>query len=217
MAATPSFNPPPPPGARPPIDRGRIRPGRWLYVLAAVIGVGSIVAAVLFFVSALRPAFDDLTPLVTPQSVTIALESGDERTIYQQVRGAEAGSGNAGSASLDCDVSAAESEARIALDRAGSSTLTRGEDEYIGEFDFSVNRAGRYRVTCRSTEETNPRVPMAVGPHLSALGIIGSVFGVLGALFGGGFLTVLIIGLTVFFRYRSKKRLEAEAAGAGAA
>lgn len=217
MAATPSFNPPPPPGFPPPIDKSRIRPGRWLYVLAALVGVGSIVAAVLLFVSALRPAFDELTPFVTPQSVTIALESGDERTIYQQVRGAEAGGGNVGSGSLDCDVSGSESEARIPLTRVGGTTLTRGEDEYVGEFDFSVQRTGRYRVTCRGSEETNPHVPMAVGPHLSAFGIIGSVLGVLASLFGGGFLTVLIIGLTAFLRYRSKKRLKAEAAGGRAA
>jgi len=199
--------------ARPPIDTRLLRPSRWWYALAPVpllIGLG---AAALCIVLAVRAFPDEPDQFTAPHTFVMRLDGGDEQTIWAHTRGASDPSVDA---PPRCVVRETGSRAPLPVDRAGSTTLTIGDNRYETELEFSPPRDGSYALTCRPAFGAQVQA-LAVGdsPHLARFGalIVGAVASVgLGMLLCGG-----AIALVAVLRHRHKRRLQDQAMGASPA
>lgn len=209
--AAPSFQPPPPP---PKIDPRQLRPSRAWYWVGGAIGVLSVIAAGGLFFSILRPLFDDVEKLSTGRPASVRLDEGDERSIYVQTDGEPAPGARLGSTGTDvaCTVTGPDGR-RVEVSRSNGFTLTKNDDAYHAELDFTPTASGEQNVSCVGNVP-GERIALAVGPHFGAVGFAVRLFGFFAALFGGPLIGGLIVLVVALMRVRSKKRLQAAAAGA---
>jgi hypothetical protein len=191
----------------------QIRPSAWWYAASAVPLVVGIVVGVLLIVTVVRDVASSLHHFSTPGQVTVQLDDGDRRDVYVQTGGAP-NSTNVPASALECQ--AAGPKGLVPLKAADNTRLSTGGDVYRSRSTFEATADGAYPVRCRAAERAvgaPASVPLAVGPHLGVLEIVGTVFGVIAA-FGGGFvLAGGVAGLVAILRGRSKARLRREAAG----
>jgi hypothetical protein len=194
------------------IESARIRPSPWWYASAAVPLVVGIVVGVLLIVTLVRDVASSLHHFSTPGQVTVQLSNGDRRDIFLQTGGA-LNSAFVPASALDCRVTGPNGP--VPVKGADNTRLSTDGDIYRSRFTFEANADGAYTVRCATAERASGApgsVPLAVGPHLGVLEIVGTVFGVIAA-FGGGFLlAVMVAGLVAILRGRSKARLRREAA-----
>jgi hypothetical protein len=194
------------------IEAQQIRPSAWWYAASAIPLVVGVAIGVLLIVNVVNDVASDLHHFTTPGEIGITLDDGDSRDIYVQTEGSVESTGFAVPASvLSCQVRGPNGPVPIKL--ADNTTLTTGGDRYRSRFTFTANGDGRYLVGCRSQTRPPVPVPLAVGPHLGVLQIVGSVFGVIAAFLLGFLLAGLVAGLVALLRHRSKVRLQREAAG----
>jgi hypothetical protein len=197
--------------AAPRIDPKQMRPSRgWYWVAGGIALLGVVVAAVLF-VSILRPLFDDVDDFRTPGSVTVELDSGDTRTIYQrvdQVFDVDVDSSGVSPNDLACTVRGPEGQ--VEVERADGFRYTRNDDDYEAKLKFEANASGEHVVACRYAPAPAQAIPLAVGPHFGTAGFVTRLLGFFAALFGlpliGGILALVVL----LMRQRSKRRLQAD-------
>ena len=190
------------------VPSSQLRPGRFWYWVAIAIGVLGVAAAVLIAITLLfGPLLSDLTPLDAPGSVSLDLDSGDQRTIYAQTRDSGASTGIPADASISCQVMTGG--APVELDSAGDLTLSKDDDKYDALFDFEASDTGAYEVQCQDATQPTRSVPLAVGEKVK---IFLGIFLAFGAFLLGAAIATAIGAITWSRRRSHKRRLQAEAA-----
>lgn len=209
-----------PPGGPPPVSSAELRPGRAGYWIAAAIAVlGVLVGCGLGALGFFSLAGDVPTmerEFAAGAATTVELESGKEWAIYVDNPGLR-GRGQTGSAALP------EVECTGTATDGGTITLTRpqgnvsfGDSERYWQlaYQVSVDKTGSYQMQCSSPDPGLSDPTFGVGPNVNAAGVVGKVFGSLGALFGIpclAFVVAGVIALVVGMRRSSyKKRLQAQ-------
>jgi hypothetical protein len=162
--------------------------------VAGVVWVTGVGAAVALFVTTILLATGPFTEFVAPGGTTVDLDAGEGRGIYVQTEGSPLGTVVAPSASdLGCTVLAARG-ARVVPASLGGITLSSGDDTYVGRLKFEASTAGPHRVDCRPTR----RLPLAVGPKITALELVARIAGMFGAAIvglGGAGAIILVVYL----------------------
>jgi hypothetical protein len=205
---------PPPQPARPPqaaIDRSAVRPGVWGYWLAGaivVVTIGLVVAGIIFVVDR---APGDVQRFIAPGAVTQRLEHGSTRTIYVHVpTPSEPDTVERAAAGIpdpSCRVLGPAEEA-VPLRRTRGTGISSGADAYAARLEFTADRTGTHRVTCRPGGESRQPVVLGVGPKEHIVGFVGGIFGTIAVAFFGTVAAIGTAALTGFLRYRSRRRLE---------
>ena len=204
----PEAPPPAPPPGSYYIPSSQLRPGRFWYWVAAAVGVLGIAAAVLIAISILfGPLLADLTPLDAPGSVSLDLDSGDERTIYVQTRDSAGSTELPPDASISCQVTTGG--APVELDSAGDLTVTKGDDKYNALFDFEASEGGSHEVQCQDETQPSRSIPLAIGEKVK---IFLGIFAAFAAFLVGAGIAAAIGAITWSRRRSHKRRLQAEAA-----
>jgi hypothetical protein len=171
-----------------------------------VVWLAGVGTAVALFVSTVLLATGSFEEFVAPGSTTVRLDNSEERGIYVQTQGSELGTVPAPSGSeLGCSVRAAGGR-RVVTTKLGGVTLSSGGDEYEGRLWFEAPAGGRYRVDCRPTA----RVPIAVGPKITALELVLRIGGIFVAAFLGLGGAAAIIAVVYLRRGSHKRRLQQE-------
>ena len=172
--------------------------------MAGAVGVIGLVPAIALFVALIDSLLETPTALPDSGELTISLEAGDERTIYEQVR----------DSSRRIETGAAPA---CAVTRVGGGpvelsdaqlTLHQGDDRYEALFDFEAPESGDYRVSCRDPAQPGGAAPLAIGEKI---GITGRVFAFIAAFLGSFGLGLGIAIATVIRRDSHKRRLQHEA------
>ena len=195
------------------IAEAQIRPSAWWYAASTIPFIVGVVVGVLLIVNVVRDVASSLHHFRTPGQVTLQVDDGEKRDIFVQVAGTP-GSVNVSAADLACQVQGPNGP--VSLTTADNVRLTVNGEVYRSRFTFEANADGTYSVRCRTAERrfgTPASVPLAVGPHIGVLQIVGTVFGVIAAFGGGILLGGGVLGLVAILRHRSKVRLQREAAG----
>jgi hypothetical protein len=172
-------------------------------VAGAVAAIG-LVPAIVVFVALIDSLLETPTALPDSGKLTISLEAGDERTIYQQVR-TSSGRIETGAAPA-CTVTRVGA-GPVALSDA-NLTLKQGDDHYKALFDFEAPETGDYRVSCGDRAPSGGPGPLAIGEKI---GITGRVLVFIAAFLGGFGLGLGIAIVTVIRRDGHKRRLQHEA------
>jgi hypothetical protein len=197
--------------AQPPrIDPRLLRPSRVWYWVAGAIAVLSVLFAGVLFFSILRPLFDPIDDFTTPAPLTVHLDGGDQRTIYQRVARdqAEFGGGTGISPNALACTAVGPGGKRVDVTRADGFTYTKNDARYEAKLQFKASKSGDHVVRCVVRRSPDSPVVLAVGPHFGTVGFVARLVGFFAALFGGP-LIGLILALVVFLmRQRSKKRLQ---------
>jgi hypothetical protein len=195
------------------IAEASVRPSAWWYAASTVPFILGVAIGVVLIVTLVKDVASSLHHFNTPGQVTVKLDDGDKRDIFVQVAGAP-NSTNVPAADLACQVRGPKGP--VPLSTADNTRLSTNGDVYRSRFTFEANADGAYTARCGTAERrfgTPASVPLAVGPHIGVLQIVGTIFGVIAA-FGGGFILAgAVIGLVAFLRHRSKVKLRSEAAG----
>jgi hypothetical protein len=191
---------PPPPY----VDPAVLRPRRLWYWVAGAVGVIGLVPAIVLFVGLIDSLLETPTALPDSGELTISLEAGDERTIYQQVRDS--------SGRIETGAAPACAVTRVGGGPVELSdaqlTLDQGDDRYEALFDFAAPERGDYQLRCRDGTQTSLSTPLAIGEKI---GITGRVFAFVAAFLGGFGLALGIAIVTVIRRDSHKRRLQHEA------
>lgn len=215
-APPPGAPPPPPPGAtaapppaplRPPppyIDPSVLRPRRLWYWVAGAVGVIGLVPAIVVFIGLIDSLLETPAALPDAGELTISLEAGDERTVYEQVRDS--------SGRIETGAAPACAVTRVGAGPVPLSdanlTLRQGDDHYRALFDFEAPETGDYRVSCGGRAPSGGTGPLAIGDKI---GITGRVLVFIAAFLGGFGLGLGIAIVTVIRRDSHKRRLQHEA------
>jgi hypothetical protein len=184
-----------------------VRPGEHWYWVAGAVGAASIVAAgAIYLTQVILPMLSSLTSLHAPGEVTVDLEAGDERTIYQQTRDSGASLRLPASTEIACAVTKSDGD-RIELSDSAMS-LDKGDAGYSALFDFEAPESGAYRVRCQDPTQPGRRIPLAIGEKLD---FIWGGFGAFGAFFAGAGIASAIGALTWSRRDSHRRQLQREA------
>ena len=205
----------------PEVDKSRIRPRAWAFALAAIPALLGIAAAVVLVIGAIDAGTRTidrftapLTHFTAPGSATVKLRAGEAQTIYTPDAGSR-GAGPPNSGALSCAVRGPGGRS-AALSANENVTLHQGDTRYRSLYDFTAPAAGTTRVRCRPALRADGRLELAIGPRFEVsevLGIVLRVIGALAALFLGFGLGAGVGALVGVLRERSKRSLQAEAAG----
>jgi hypothetical protein len=203
------------------VDQSRIRPRAWAFALAAFPALLGIAAAIVLVIGAIGAGTRTidrftapLTHFTAPGSAAVRLRAGEGQTIYETAAGSRrAGTPNSGD--LRCAVRGPGGRS-VALSANDSVTLRQDGTRYRSLYDFTAAAAGITRVSCRPALPARGPLELAIGPRFEVgevLGIVLRVIGALAALFLGFGLGVGVGVLVGVLRDRSKRSLQAEAAG----
>jgi len=209
-----SYPPPPPGSAYPPpspkprIDPKLVRPGRGWYALTPIPALVGLILTVVFVVQIVGLFVPNLDRLQAPGSLNVALDAGEGRGIYVQTFGAIGAFPRVTDSDLGCAVREDRNGSQVPLEPVqGANFLTIGTATYVERQRFEAPRDGRYAVEC----SRRLSAPLALGPTLSAGGLVIPILGVsLSLLVGLALSAVIAITITVL-RARHRKRLRAEA------
>lgn len=178
-----------------------MRPSRWWYAAAPVVFLLGVVATVVLAVSvASNIPGTDLDRFTAPGRTDLELAAGDERTIY--ILTGQGGAPMPVPNGFECRVrGGAGGDPTLESNR--STTVTLGNLDYSSLYDFTVETAGRYAVSCRGGGST-----VAVGPKLGIFELVGKIFGAIAAFFGSIVLAAVIAIVVALMRRSSRRRLQ---------
>jgi hypothetical protein len=203
-----------------PIDPRHLRPGRGWYVLAATIAVLGVLTAPLLVVLGVA-SFGSIAgnlPSVSAQfngggSTTVELRADRTATVY-----AVFPLDSDGIARATCEVDGAGTAALT--ERSYGLSVTFDDGTWVVLYDITVDRSGRYTVSCTSDCDRPGTDRYAVGDAFEAGGTVAAVFGGAAAIFGAflvpcfAFVLAAIVALvTVVRRGSHRNRLRRERMG----
>ncbi len=187
-----------------------IRPGRYLYVIAAIILAGGLAVfawGVVSFVGGISDAMGN--PFTVPGRTELHLPAAGGYNLLLEEGPLEGSFASRGSlpADLQITITSKNSCAEIPLRPVMANiTYTYGSRRAIVVCDFHIDRPGDYVLAAQYPDgASGPRVTLAVGPEIGGrififvAGIFALIFGGMGA--------VAIIVVTAILRSRNKRRL----------
>jgi hypothetical protein len=197
-----------------------VRPSRAWYAVAAVVAIAGVAGAILLGLALFHAVDQPIERFPSGRALVLAMQRGDRRTIYQQVRGVDPTPEglfwlhDVGAGELACRVRGPGGQP-VPTTASSNLTLTLGSDEYHAKRDFAATRTGAHAVSCPAPGvPEGARLALAVGPRIRILGFVTSIFGALAALFGGLAVGAVIAGLTALLRHQNRRRGESRSPGA---
>lgn len=197
----------------PPVDPKAIKPGRFWYVIAAIIivaGIGGGITVFAFGVSSVAgsvPEFDKLIATDTPTAV--GLTKDRDWALYVEYPGDEA-------PAVTCTAESLDGEATLS---SGNTTFTfsSGGQTWHLAYEVSVDTTGDYTFTCGSDPKAGS---FAVGEAVDVGGFVGGIFGTIGGLIGIPCFSLVVGGVIILVvalrRGSSRKRPPARPGAPGA-
>jgi hypothetical protein len=198
------------------VDPALIRPRRLWYWVGGVLGATGIGASVVLGIGLIDDVDSltgELTRLETPGQATLTLDSGAERTIYQQTRGVSGPIDSPPDAAIACVVG--KGATRADVEDTGGFTLKRGSERYESVLKFKVDESGRYTVLCKDSAGSKRHIPLAIGRTVGLFGFVGRIFATLGAFFGGIIVAAGVATVVAIMRADNKRRLARQAQETG--
>ncbi|HMG40666.1 MAG TPA: hypothetical protein VK611_05025 [Acidimicrobiales bacterium] len=188
-----------------------LKPNGWWYVVAATLGIGGIVLAVVIGVRTAQTYSDrigDFQRVDVPGSGTVTLDSGNY-SVYQEFDGAN--DDFRFDPSVTVNLTAPDGSA-VDLDSYSGTVTYADGDGHEGEalFTFRAEESGDYRVSAEGDSES----VIAVGPGIGG----GLVAGIIGALLSGfvGVIAGVVVAIIVAVkRSGSKTRRQLALVGSG--
>jgi hypothetical protein len=189
----------------------KITPGRWLYGLAAIIGIAGIVGFCLLLFSSINGMTKSLTQVIVPGQGSVDIKKTGTYTIfyeYQSVIRNKVYATDEGLSGLECSLMYQESGTMIPLTPVTtSSTYSAGGRSGRALFTFTADRVGTYVVSAAYAPGTSgPDVVLAVGPDIT-MKLIGTVFGAIAIMFVSIILAIIIVIMTFLKRRKARQEI----------
>jgi hypothetical protein len=187
-----------------------LRPGRWLYGLAAVIFVAGWVLFAVFLWKNLSTIGKGFQQVVVPGKTDITLAKPGKYTIFHEYRsvvGTRVFSGERYVSGLECRLASKATGEEVRLSRSlTSATYNSGGRSGVSMLDFRIETPGVYEFWA-GYEDTGegPQVVLAIGQGFG-LRIVTTVLGSLAIVFGCIGLAVFIAVYTAVKRHNAQKR-----------
>ncbi len=187
-----------------------IRPGRWLYGLAAVIFLSGWGLFGVILWKSLSGIGERLQQVVVPGTAEVSLPKPGKYTIfheYQSVVGSRIYSMAQDIPGLECSLQNKATGAPVELSRSvSSSSYSVGGRSGVSFMDFHIGQPGTYLLSAAYPEGVSgPETVLAVGQGVG-LRIVAGVLGSLAAVFGCIGLAVAIAVYTGVKRYKASRR-----------
>lgn len=196
------FGPPPVAGyAQPVVSRRELRPGRWWYWVAAVLGLaGAVAAAVSFFQGITQVIqFGPIDRFEIGEEATFEIDPDDPHAVYALERD------DLSIPFVDCSAFAEDGGSVDLVAPRYEGYITNGDGSWVSIYDIEVSGRGRYTFECDGFPGFRPGDAIGLGPQIdpaafaSRVGLAG-LFALVGL--GGA----LVIGLIVSIRRSGHKR-----------
>lgn len=191
------------------IDPKQVRPGRFWYLVAAIVMVVGFAAGGVVFALGLSAVVDeapDMDAMVAPDTPTeVALTTDREWAVYVD---------HADSPAPAVECRAESSDGEVTLESPNSTfTYSDGEHRWHLVYEVSVSADGDYTFDCGSDAAVET---FAVGEAVDVGGFVGGVFGTIGGLFGLGCFGLVVGGVIILVvalrRSSNRKELQRRAA-----
>jgi hypothetical protein len=214
------------------MEKQRIRPSGWFYVLGLAIFLFGCVAAMAFFAFGIAGMVDsaididrlikDFDRLVVPGSAELVLDESGSYAIFYEYRSVVDGEPFYSSRSrprLQCHLQVKESGEEVPLINAWPQESNYDLPTRSGTLlmRFDVDRPDIYVLSCDYAGSGDaPEMVLAVGTGFvqTALGlavsVISGLFVPVLLIFGAGIVGLFVIALVAVLRYQSVKRLSRE-------
>jgi hypothetical protein len=184
-----------------------IRPGRWLYGVAALLFVAGWVLFALILWKSLSGIYEGMPQVVVPGSGEVTLAKPGNYTIFHEhesVVGQRLYSASRGVPGLECSLRSKATGAPVELKRSFSNTTySMGGRSGVSFLDFTVDQPGVYILSAEYPQGTDgDETVLAVGQGIG-LRIVAGVLGSLAAVFGCLGLAVAIGVYAGVKRYRA--------------
>ena len=192
------------------MNEREIRPGRWLYGLAAVIFLAGwgLFAGILW--KSLSGIGEGLQQVVVPGTAEVNLPEAGKYTVfheYESAVGSRIYSSTREVSGLDCSLRSKATGAPVELSRSFSNTTySLGGRSGKSYLDFHIDQPGLYVFSAEYPEgQEGGEVVLAIGQGVG-LRIVAGIIGSLAVVFGCIGLSVLIAVYTGVKRYRAGQR-----------
>jgi hypothetical protein len=147
----------------------KIRPGRLMYLLAAVMFAGAV-AAIVWAVPKLVGGIGEMAgeQIVVPGKTEVTLDKPGNYTLsheYQSVVNGKRYSTRGAISDLECTLRSRATGREVPLSPIGySSTYNIGARAGVGIYSFTIDRAGTYELDARYPEgTTGPEAVLSIG------------------------------------------------------
>lgn len=188
-----------------------IQPSRSYYAVAAVVLIGGIALFIYVLLKGISAVPSKVKQVVAPGKAELTLSTPGDYTIfyeYQSVVGNRVYSTGESVPGLECTLISKSTQTPVELTRSTvNSNYSFGGRSGKSVFDFHIDQPGVYEISSAYPEgQQGEEVVLAVGQGV-VTGILSTVFGAIGILFGSIGLTVVIILVTAIKRHNAAKRL----------
>lgn len=211
------------------MDKQRMRPSGWYYVLAALIPVlGCLIATTITYrwfpdlpgTFGARMNLDNLTQVVVPGSKDIAFAESGAYAVYYEYHSVVDGTVYTSSnmpPALACTLASKTTGADMAVvpDYVRTNTYSTKDRERVGvmAWSISIDEPGTYTLSCRYADgRPQPEIVLAVGPNfmweflgIAARTVLTVVAGLV-VLLGSGAAATLV-ALTIAFKRRQPQQV----------
>lgn len=193
-----------------PLVGQEIRPGRWLYGLAAVIFVAGWGLFALILWKSLSGIGEGLQQVVVPGTAELNLPKAGKYTVFHEYKSVVASriySMSQDISGLECSLRNKATGAPVELTRSlANSNYSMGGRSGVSFLDFHIEQPGTYVLSAEyAAGAEGPEVVLAVGQGIG-LRIVVGVLGSLATVFGCIGLSVAIAVYTGVKRYRAGER-----------
>jgi len=177
------------------------------FVVAGAIALAGFAAAGFYLMPRLGGLDSAMKRAVVPGSVVLELDQPGDYTIYHEQNSVVDGQYYASPAigGLRVNVVAEATGAALALRSSTNTSYAMGNRKGVSMFAFSVEQAGRYRLTAGFADgRGEPKVVLAVEHGMFAR-IFSLIGGTLAFVFGGLGIAGAIVAVTIWQREKAKK------------
>ncbi|MBI4165635.1 MAG: hypothetical protein HY508_07880 [Acidobacteria bacterium] len=194
-----------------PLVAQEIRPGRWLYGLAAVIFVAGWAMFAIVLWKSLSGLDEGLQQVVVPGTAELNLAKPGSYTIFHEhesVVGSRIYSGSETVSGLECSLRSKATGAAVKLSRSTANThYSTGGRSGVSFLEFRIEQPGVYELSAEYPEgKEGPEIVLAVGQGVG-LRIVTGILGSLAIVFGCIGVAIALVVYTGVMRYRAGQRI----------
>ena len=198
-----------------PLVGQNVRPGKWLYGLAAVIFIAGWALFAVILWKSLSGMDEGLQQVVVPGTTELNLAKPGKYTIfheYQSVIGSRIYSMSQDVTGLECRLRNKATGVPVALSRSlSNSSYSMGGRSGVSYLDFRIEKPGVYELSAEYPEGVEgPQIILAVGQGVG-LRIVAGILGSMAVVFGCIGLAVAIAVYTGVKRYRAGEAMKKQA------